>query len=121
MANVPRYRSISLLLVLLGAATISRAEPMTERERWLAYIEQERIRTQGNNRRAVANSYLSPGLPFADDEGDGVPDRILNDSGLRHGDIVSTRAGLFRFVGRDDADTHRVEDFVALSRQVHPR
>lgn len=112
----PGLAFIALLLVLLGVATLSRAETMTERERWLAHIEQERIRTQENNRRAIANSRLSTGVPFDDDEGDGMPDRILNDFSLRYGDIVSTKAGLFRFVGRDGEETHRVEDFIALSK-----
>ena len=79
------------------------------REEWQAHVKAARERL-GQMRRE-RKSFVAP-PPSQDEIAEAASKRVLEDD-LRSGDIVSTKAGLFRFRGSPDRE-RKPEDFERL-------
>ena len=64
------------------------------------------------NKPAAFDSRL-PQAPAAQELAKDVSRRVLEDDGLRPGDVVSTNRGLFRFQGAPDRE-RKPDDFVRI-------
>lgn len=86
-----------------------------DREQWLARVAEAKRRAR---EFALEQRMRSP-APAADlsaEEARLASERVIGDSSLQRGDIVSTSKGLFVFRGLPDQE-HRESDFVALPRR----
>jgi hypothetical protein len=86
--------------------------PEMSREEWREQIRQAKQRAR---KAAIEGAkYPEPNVrPSPEDPDRVATDRVLNDDSLQHGDIISTKNGLFVFKGRNDRE-RREGDFVAL-------
>jgi hypothetical protein len=86
-----------------------------DREQWLARVAEAKRRAR---EFALEQRMRSP-APAADlsaEEARLASERVIGDSSLQRGDIVSTSKGLFVFRGQPDQE-HRESDFIALPRR----
>ncbi|SRR6266481_7688886 len=86
-----------------------------DREQWLARVAEAKRRAREfalEQRMRVP----SPAADLSAEKERLASERVMNDSGLQPGDIISTGKGLFVFRGQPDRE-HRESDFVALPRR----
>ena len=82
------------------------------REQWLAKVEANRLRLE--QMRREGKSMLPPD-PTEDEEAEEFSLSALQDQSLMPGDIVSTKRGLFRFIGKVGSPRSQT-DFIPYSR-----
>jgi len=99
--------SLSIGCCAQESATVDTTQ--MSREEWQAHVKASRERL-GLMRRERKN-FVAP-LPTQDEIAEAASKRVLEDD-LRPGDIVSTKAGLFRFRGSPDRE-RKPEDFERL-------
>jgi hypothetical protein len=80
------------------------------REQWRARVQNSRERAEIARRERKTFISLPP---TAEELAEEASKRVLEDDGLRPGDVVSTSRGLFRFQGPLDKE-RRPEDFVRI-------
>ena len=85
------------------------------REEWFARVAEAKRRA---SELALEQRMRSPAsaADLSAEEERLASERVINDSSLQRGDIVSTSKGLFVFRGQPDQE-HRESDFVALPQR----
>jgi len=107
IATVSLTASLSIGCYAQESATADTTQ--MSREEWQAHVKASRERL-GLMRRERKNFVAPP--PTQDEIAEAASKRVLEDD-LRPGDIVSTKAGLFRFRGSPDRE-RKPEDFERL-------
>ena len=107
IATVSLTASLSIGCYAQEGATVDTTQ--MSREEWQAHVKASRERL-GLMRRERKSLVAPP--PTQDEIAEAASKRVLEDD-LRPGDIVSTKAGLFRFRGSPDRE-RKPEDFERL-------
>jgi hypothetical protein len=96
-----------------SSTDVDSSEPL--REEWLARVAEAKRRAR---ELALERRMRSPAsaADLSAEEERLASERVINDSTLQQGDIVSTSKGLFVFRGQPDQE-RRESDFVALPRR----
>jgi hypothetical protein len=96
-----------------SSAAVDFSDP--DRQEWLARVAEAKRRARDF---ALEQRMRSPtsAADLSAEERRLASERVINDSSLQRGDIVSTSRGLFVFRGQPDQD-RREGDFVALPRR----
>ena len=91
-----------------------------DRADWKAQIDDARARATEARQKAMLELQRRRAEPQAAEPwevevGRRNSEAVINDSSLRYGDVISTTAGQFRFIGRGDTEP-KPSDFVPLGR-----
>ena len=108
----PLYRNCRAQEAINDLSPAEDVFPEPDREQWLARIAEAKRRAR---EFALDRRWRAPAsaADLSAEQERLASERVINDSSLQWGDIVSTSKGLFVFRGRPDQE-RRESDFIAL-------